>query len=239
MFAAKKALGARRSVRLPRVAVLALLLMGMSAPTALAGDYHGIVVLDGSSFQGASGNDRVNNIGINYSSDFLNNEIWVFNTGATTWEEAGINKGLGGSGCPTLRYPNFFWADGRPPYGPNNYHCHTNGTQASLNTYYGISIKYNGSANWSLNAGGYTGTSTSAQTSANELQAGMEDTNQSILSCGSMSSLAYIDGNGNPVSGWQDASNGQAVVSPYNSNPPYAAWVNQPTWERSYANESC
>jgi hypothetical protein len=74
MFAAKKALGARRSVRLPRVAVLALLLMGMSAPTALAGDYHGIVVLDGSSFQGASGNDRVNNIGINYSSDFLNND---------------------------------------------------------------------------------------------------------------------------------------------------------------------
>ncbi|MGO9902986.1 MAG: hypothetical protein ACLP0J_25615 [Solirubrobacteraceae bacterium] len=75
--------------------MLALLLMGMSAPTALAGDYHGIVVLDGSSFQGASGNDRVNNIGINYSSDFLNNEIWVFNTGRHYLGRGRYQQGIG------------------------------------------------------------------------------------------------------------------------------------------------
>jgi hypothetical protein len=207
---------------------------GAIASPAAATHYYAIDNLPGQAFNGDFGSIRSNNFGINAGADFIDNETWVVNT-AGTWEETGLDKGIGGYGCANSNAPYFFWADQRP--GSGGYHCHQSSYQASYNTEYSFSVIYVGGAQWKLGIGPFGGTSTSAQTNANLIQGGIEMTNQSILTCGSLRDLGWYDANGGSHSGWSDASNGNGYFSA--DNPPSLYWINTPNWFRDYANESC
>ncbi len=214
------------------IAMVGAALASPASACSVSSHCYGIVYLPGSSFLGADADDRVNNIGISPGTDFENNEVWVIN--GSYWEEAGISKGIGQGGCSEHDSATFFWADNRPNGG--GYHCHLGGG-ASANTDYFVGISYNGSASWSIQSGSLTGTSTGGITSGSELEGGVEMTNASIDTCTSLSNLGYLNGSGSSVSGWSDSSNGNASIS--QAEPPYTYWVSSPTWERTYANESC
>ena len=211
------------------VAVVAFV-FAVSASAASA-HYYATATLPGSAFIGVSADARVNNIGINTGSDFLNNEIWAIDGG--TWVETGIHKGVGVQRCVTS-YPAFFWAEGLPD---GSFMCYASVAQASLNTYYQLSLDYLGQDLWITQAGSFSGTTNPVQPVAVGLQGGIETTTRSVHTCTSLSNMSYVDGDGNTIFGWSDSSHGDATLSA--DNPPYISWVSAPSWQRAWANESC
>lgn len=193
--------------------------------------------LYGSSFLGATAQIRSNDFSIpNIRSNFVDNEMWVANDEQDTWEEAGIAEGEGGGGCASSTTPHSFWADMRP--GSGGYHCHQGGNTTPLGLAQPVNIEYQGGGVWFLNSGGYSGFSKNAQTSADLLQGGIEATEDSVKTCGSLGALGYYNRSG-LVHGWADSSHGNGFFNTPMPRGFGAAWGRSPTWFRDWANEKC
>lgn len=137
------------------------------------------------------------------ANSFVDNEVWFF-VGSYQWIEAGITEGsINGS---TYSYPVFFVAD----ENSNGYHAHTDGTQASLDTSYQITINYVSGTNGEYYArvGPYSLDITNMnQPNANDSpMAGVEVSGGSGIAAyesGYLDNLGYYEGNA-LYSGWSD-----------------------------------
>jgi hypothetical protein len=226
-----------------RIALLAVLIalavLGLVPGAALA-NFYGIARFFGTNHRGTNIQVRTDSMSVpNVNTDAIANDSWVINTNAspTQFIEAAIAKGnvTYGNCNLILSRASFFWADQRPN---SNYYCHS-GAVASFGTYYSDIINYQGSGTWNVTIGSLSGTSSNSLTSENEDDAGLEETTQQGVSCGSSSSLSWYDGNNTQHSGWTDSQYGNAQISSQNGNPPSAYWVSQPNWLRAYSNTSC
>jgi hypothetical protein len=101
-----------------------------------------------------------------------------------------------------------------------------------------VRVYYLGSGEWQDETGGYAGISTAAQTSATELQGGIEETNTTIDTCGHLTGIGYYDANENAHNGWSDSSNGNGYFRDP-QQPPSIAWDTTPSALRDWGNESC
>jgi hypothetical protein len=226
------------------IAVAALGVLGVLPAAALGTNSYGIAIFYGQNHHGTIMDIRTNSMSVpNVNTDAIANDSWVINTDTSPIEfiEAGIAKGnVTYQNCNlVLSRSSFFWADLRPN---SAYYCHY-GAVASFGTYYNDEIHYLGSGKWSVEVGSLSGTSTDSLTSESQDNAGLEETTQSGVSCGSSSSLSWFNGADGLQTGWTDEEFGDAhipaVGQPGQDAPPYAYWVSQPNWLRAYSNTSC
>lgn len=170
----------------------------------------------------------------NLSTDFADNDSWVDKDGSVNyWIEAGLIKG---TFCCTheATETSFFWADSRTNGGGFNSHL---GPHTTLNTYFNDQILYQGSGNWSVNVGGYTGTSTNTFTNSSYIQTGTEVTTTQAEACANQTNLGWWDSSLTFHSGWSDTSSGQATL--YQDSPPNASWIDRPNHLDDWINYSC
>lgn len=219
------------------VLTAALVLTSLSAVATAAPA--GTVTLPGTNFGGVTATLRITNLNTsNDSTQFANNHIWIYDNCLCNWVEVGIN--IGHSAQKSVgNSPTFEWVDNRPGGGYNEHILGSIG-DAAYNTYYSASIDWQGGGTWLVGVGGYYQDSTNNSFLGRNIFAGAETSDPGgARICTSASNLGYYDGNNNFVSGWHDASNGNAYVWPGNADPPYAYWVTQNSWERSYDNINC
>lgn len=208
--------------------------MLLCCPHSSLANRFGIAELDGGGYNGSEVTLESDELWVSDPTNyFAANDSWV-NHG-NYWVEAMLNYGTCGGAND---YVFFCWADQRPNGGGYQEHA---GPAASLNTSYDDSITYAGNGSWSIDIGGWTGTSTNNFTESSYLQTGTEvyvggvTTNAKV--CSMQSHLAWYDLNDVRHSNWTNGTN-KAYL--YQDEPPEAYWVNQYASLRDYENHpSC
>lgn len=185
-------------------------------------------------FDGAEITVRSNCMTVPDSADnFATNELWVAQSRSGNWVEAGITRGAEAAGGQTTGV-EYYWADYRGQ-NQNPYNEHYDGQYPSYGTYSDVQIVWRTGTEWDVKSGpSLISTSTNNYSPPSTLVlAGDEYTEDSVVTYGSVSDLAYFTQTGSKVNGWSSTRSGHAVD--FSTGSGGSGWASQYTWARVWS----